>query len=72
MQDKTEWFAKCGRGVFCHYLGAAPSSDGGELNYPEILRRIDGLGYAGCFGLEYWPALDPDESLRRMRVLTNV
>lgn len=43
--------------------------DDGELNYPEILRRIDAVGYTGCFGLEYWPALDPDESLRRMRAL---
>ena len=44
--------------------------DNGELNYPEILRRIDAVGYTECFGLEYWPALDPDESLRRMRALT--
>lgn len=44
--------------------------DDGELNYPEIIRRIDALGYEGCFGLEYWPALDADESLRRMRALT--
>jgi len=44
--------------------------DDGELNYPEILRRIDAFGYEGCFGLEYWPALDPGESLRWMRALT--
>jgi hydroxypyruvate isomerase len=44
--------------------------DDGELNYPEILRRIDALGYTGLFGLEYWPALEPGESLRRMRDLT--
>ena len=44
--------------------------DDGELNYPAILRRIDALGYKGLFGLEYWPALPDDESLRRMRALT--
>ena len=44
--------------------------DDGELNYPEIIRRIDALGYKGCLGLEYWPKLADDESLRRMRALT--
>ena len=29
MTDRTEWFRDCGWGVFCHYLGAAPSTDGG-------------------------------------------
>ncbi|MBE0556037.1 MAG: hypothetical protein IH628_02285, partial [Proteobacteria bacterium] len=29
MKDPTQWFADCGWGVFCHYLGAPPSSDGG-------------------------------------------
>jgi hydroxypyruvate isomerase len=39
---------------------------GGEIDYPEIIRRLDALGYDGCFGLEYFPALDdPGESLRR-------
>jgi len=42
----------------------------GELNYPNILRKIDSLGYSGCFGLEYWPALPDVESLRAMRDLT--
>jgi hydroxypyruvate isomerase len=46
--------------------------DSGELNYPEIMRRIDQLGYQGMFGLEYRPALAPDESLRQMRRLTQV
>lgn len=41
---------------------------GGELDYPEIVRRLDALGYDGCFGLEYFPALeDSAESLRRNR-----
>jgi len=42
----------------------------GELNYPNILRRIDQLGYDACFGLEYWPLGDHGESLRLMRALT--
>lgn len=44
--------------------------DDGELNYPYILHKLDEMGYQGCFGLEYWPRLPVDESLRRMRALT--
>jgi hydroxypyruvate isomerase len=46
--------------------------DDGELNYREILRRIDDLGHKDLFGLEYWPSLPEDESLRRMRALTRL
>jgi hydroxypyruvate isomerase len=28
-----------------------------ELNYPAIVKRIDALGYEGCFGLEYFPRM---------------
>jgi hydroxypyruvate isomerase len=35
-----------------------------ELNYPFILAEIDRLGYRGGVGLEYWPTVDPAESLR--------
>ena len=42
----------------------------GELNYRNILKAIDALGYRGCFGLEYWPVGDHEESLRAMRALT--
>ncbi|MFQ3549712.1 MAG: TIM barrel protein [Armatimonadota bacterium] len=41
--------------------------DIGELNYPNILKAIDKSGYKGLFGLEYWPAGDEFESLKRMR-----
>lgn len=42
MTDKTEWFAQCGWGVFCHWLGAAPSSDGGaELTAAAWNRQVD-------------------------------
>lgn len=44
--------------------------DNGELNYPQILKAIDNLGYTGYFGLEYWPELPGGESLKRMRELT--
>jgi hydroxypyruvate isomerase len=41
---------------------------GGELNYPEIVKRIDALGYQGCFGLEYFPRMaDSRESLAAIR-----
>ena len=44
--------------------------DIGELNYTNILKSIDSLNYKGMFGLEYWPAGDEMESLKRMRALT--
>jgi len=40
----------------------------GELNYREIVRRIDAGGYTGAFGLEYSPAMaDHARSLRATR-----
>ena len=36
----------------------------GELDYRQIVGRIDALGYTGAFGLEYSPLLPGDESLR--------
>lgn len=36
-----------------------------EVNYPVIIKKINELGYEGCFGLEYFPKLDHTESLRR-------
>jgi hydroxypyruvate isomerase len=39
-----------------------------ELNYPAIVRRIDALGYQGCFGLEYFPRMgDHRASLEKIR-----
>lgn len=39
--DTTEWFADRGWGVFCHYLGAVPSSAGGaELTADVWNRRV--------------------------------
>ncbi|MBN2210254.1 MAG: TIM barrel protein [Sedimentisphaerales bacterium] len=36
-----------------------------EINYPALIKKIDELGYDGCFGLEYFPKLDHSESLKR-------
>lgn len=39
-----------------------------ELNYPAILKRIDALGYEGCFGLEYFPRMEDHRgSLEQIR-----
>ncbi len=36
-----------------------------ELNYPFIIQQIEEMGYRGCFGLEYWPTGDSEDSLRK-------
>lgn len=36
----------------------------GEVNYRNVLRRIDDSGYTGYVGLEYLPLADPAETLR--------
>jgi hydroxypyruvate isomerase len=41
--------------------------DACELNYPYIVREIQKMGYKGHFGLEYWPTVDPEQSLERTR-----
>jgi len=42
MADRTRWFSDCGWGVFCHWLGAAPSSDGGaELTAEAWNSQVD-------------------------------
>jgi hydroxypyruvate isomerase len=39
-----------------------------ELNFPAIVKRIDALGYQGCFGLEYFPRMsDHRASLEAIR-----
>jgi hydroxypyruvate isomerase len=37
----------------------------GELEYRHIIEAIEGTGYRGAFGLEFWPTGDHTESLRR-------
>jgi len=39
----------------------------GELNYPNVIQRIDELDYIGYIGLEYFPSIDSEESLREIK-----
>ena len=41
----------------------------GELNYPFIFKKIIEMGYEGYFGLEYWPSMDSDRSLKETKAL---
>ncbi len=48
MKDNTKWFADCGWGVFCHWLAAAPSSDGGrELTADDWNAQVDAFDVDG-------------------------
>jgi hydroxypyruvate isomerase len=40
--------------------------DGGEIAFPRLLAGIEKTAYAGLFAMEYAPAEDEEESLRRM------
>jgi len=44
----------------------------GELNYPFIFKKIAEMGYEGYFGLEYWPSMDSDRSLRETKGLLEI
>lgn len=51
MKDNTEWFAGRGWGVLCHYLGAAPSSDGGGgLTAAAWNAQVDAFDVEGLAG----------------------
>jgi len=41
----------------------------GESSYPVIIDALDKAGYNGAMGLEYFPTIDPLESLRKAREL---
>ena len=41
----------------------------GELNYRQIVNRIEATGYDGAFGLEYVPAMPDAESLAATRAM---
>jgi beta-fructofuranosidase len=48
MSDRTEWFARKGWGVFCHWLGAAPSTSGGAgLSAAEWNEWVDAFDAEG-------------------------
>ena len=37
----------------------------GEVNYPNIVKRIDELKYDGYFGVEYFPEMSSEQSLEK-------
>lgn len=39
----------------------------GEVNYKNVIARIDQLGYAGYVGLEFRPSTSSEEALRRVQ-----
>ena len=41
----------------------------GELNYSNIISRLDKIGFKGALGFEYSPAKDDDEALRTIKKL---
>ena len=41
----------------------------GEVNYKNVMARIDQLGYAGYIGLEFRPSTSSEEALRRVRAV---
>ena len=48
MSERTEWLARKGWGVFCHWLGAAPSTDGGaDLSAEEWNAWVDAFDVDG-------------------------
>ncbi|MCE5325451.1 MAG: hypothetical protein LLG01_03455 [Planctomycetaceae bacterium] len=47
MLDKTAWFAQCGWGVFCHYLGSPPSTHGIGTTADQWNRQVDAFDVAG-------------------------
>ena len=48
MTDRTRWFADCGWGVFCHWMGAALSSAGGaELSAEAWNGQVDAFDVEG-------------------------
>lgn len=48
MITNTDWFAECGWGVFCHYLGAFPSTAGGaDLSAADWNAQVDAFDADG-------------------------
>jgi hydroxypyruvate isomerase len=44
----------------------------GEINYGNVLKAIDGLGYAGYIGLEYRPKGDADAALQQTKAIAGL
>ena len=55
-------------GTIAHYhFSGIPGRDEpmhGEVQYQNLAREIQRLGYTGYFGLEYFPTYDASQSLR--------
>ncbi|MBI2194770.1 MAG: hypothetical protein HYU36_22545 [Planctomycetes bacterium] len=48
MPSRTDWFARCGWGVFCHYLGPNPRNEGGtEMSAQDWDAQVDAFEVAG-------------------------
>ena len=41
----------------------------GEINYANVFRRIEDLGYTGYVGLEFRPTGDPAEALKQVKAI---
>ncbi len=59
--------------IIAHIQGAGVPSRHelwiGELNYPNIIKRLNELGYKGYFGLEYLSTIDSERSLKMTKEL---
>jgi hydroxypyruvate isomerase len=51
--------------IHCAGVPGRHEIDSGELNYRDILNKIDEIGYGGFIGLEYYPTVKSEESLNR-------
>ena len=45
--------------------------DSGELDYRNIIKKVDEMGYNGSFGLEYFPLMESEESLKKLKKFLN-
>jgi hydroxypyruvate isomerase len=56
-------------------IAAVPSRhepDEGEVNYPEIFRALDRLGYAGWVAAEYRPRARTEDGLGWLRLASSL
>ena len=51
--------------IHCAGVPGRHEIDSGELNYRDIFNKIDKIGYDGYVGLEYYPTVRSEESLKR-------
>ena len=46
--------------------------DNSEINYPFVVKKINEWGYDGYFGLEYFPAMGSEESLKKTKEILEI